>query len=116
MVLGVLAAVPMSRRAVGVGVAALAGCGLPPAHASLGDPSVGGPVRWGPFVGMSSAEMEALDETSKDPFAGEVRPSGVRVIDLVIGRGPEPKRGAHVYANFKVWSSGFRVGTVADYR
>ena len=70
--------------------------------------------QWGPFAGMSTKELEALDVSSRDPAAGFLLPSGVRVIDLIQGTGPEPKRGARVYANYKVWPAGFR-GPVADW-
>ena len=74
-------------------------------------------VTWGPFKGMSDAELARLDELSKAPNIGAMLTgsSGVRVIDLVLGDGPEPGAGQRVYAHYKIWADGFRSGPVADY-
>ena len=71
--------------------------------------------KWGPFASMTPEEIEALGETSKREGAGILLPSGVRVIDLIEGTGPEVTPGRRVYAHYKVWSSGFREGAVADF-
>ena len=71
-------------------------------------------VSWGPFKDLSTEEMDALNERSKAPNAGTLLPSGVRVIDLVVGPGPEPKKGDRIYAHYKVWANGFRTGPAAD--
>ena len=71
--------------------------------------------QWGPFVGMSTAKMDELDDASQDPFAGRLLPSGVRVIDLIEGDGAEAQKGKHVYVAYKVWARGFRAGEVADW-
>lgn len=68
---------------------------------------------WGPIAAMSNEELAALDEASKSA-EGVLLPSGVRVIDMVPGTGPEPQRGQRVYAAYKVWANGFRSGPVAD--
>ena len=59
--------------------------------------------------------MDALDEASREPSAGVLLPSGVRVIDMVVGDGPEPAAGKRVYCHYKVWAGGFRAGKVADW-
>ena len=64
---------------------------------------------------MTPDEIEALGETSKREGAGILLPSGVRVFDLIEGTGPEATPGRRVYAHYKVWSSGFREGAVADF-
>ena len=45
---------------------------------------------------------------------GTLLPSGVRVVDLVVGDGPRPSKGARVWVAFKVWANGFDAGQVAD--
>jgi len=63
---------------------------------------------------LSAAELDGLDALSQRPLAGFVLPSGVRVIDLVVGSGPQPAKGSTVYCGFTVWSGGFRSGQAAD--
>ena len=72
-------------------------------------------VTWGPFKGMSDAELARLDELSKATNIGVMLAgsSGVRVIDLVWGDGPEPGAGQRVFAHYKIWADGFRSGPVA---
>ena len=55
-------------------------------------------VTWGPFKGMSDAELARLDELSKATNIGVMLAGspGVRVIDLVWGDGPEPGAGQRV--------------------
>ena len=55
-------------------------------------------VTWGPFKGMSDAELARLDELSKATNIGVMLAgsSGVRVIDLVWGDGPEPGAGQRI--------------------
>jgi len=72
-------------------------------------------VSWGPFKGLSDAQIDELDERSRDPTAGVTLDGGLRVIDLVVGPGPQPQRGDRVYVHYKVWANGFRVGQAADY-
>mgnify|MGYP006135904783 FL=1 len=72
-------------------------------------------VQWGPFSGLSNAQIDELDEKSQDPFAGFLLPSGVRVIDLIEGEGKEAKPGDRIYVTYKVWAKGFRNGVVADW-
>lgn len=67
----------------------------------------------------SAEETDRLDlysRTCVDPAAdcGYTLPSGVRVIDVQEGTGPEPKKGQKIYAHFKVWTNGFRSGPPAD--
>lgn len=71
-------------------------------------------VAWGPFQGLSTDEMERLDLASRAEGAGSLLPSGVRVIDLVVGPGPEPAQGTRVYCHYKVWRDGFRAGPAVD--
>ena len=71
-------------------------------------------VTWGPFKGLSAEAIEALDLSSRATDAGVLLPSGVRVIDLVTGPGPQPKRGEQVYVHYKLWAGNFRAGPVAD--
>jgi len=71
-------------------------------------------VSWGPFKDLSTEQMDALDEQSKAVDAGTLLPSGVRVIDLVVGTGPLPQKGDRVWAHYKVWDKGFRSGPAAD--
>ena len=71
-------------------------------------------VAWGPFKDLSPEQMDALGESSKAPDAGTLLPSGVRVIDLVVGSGPEPERGDRVYVHYKLWANGFRAQAPAD--
>ena len=73
-----------------------------------------GRVSWGPFKDLSTDEMEALNERSRSPDAGVLMDSGVRVIDLVVGTGPQPEPGSRIYCHYKVWADGFRSGPVAD--
>ena len=56
-------------------------------------------VTWGPFKGMSDAELARLDELSKATNIGVMLAgsSGVRVIDLVWGDGPEPGAGQRIF-------------------
>jgi len=68
---------------------------------------------WGPLAQMTDDEIAALDQQSR-AAEGVLRPSGVRVIDLIVGTGQEAKRGQRVYASYKVWANGFRSGPVAD--
>ena len=72
-------------------------------------------VAWGPLKGLSDDEIDALEALSMHPEAGIELPSGTRVIDLVVGTGPEPKRGDRVYCSYKVWAKGFRAGPVSDW-
>jgi peptidylprolyl isomerase len=72
-----------------------------------------------PAAAASAEENDRLDQWSKgcvDPDAGcsYTLPSGVRVIDVQEGTGPQPKKGQKVYAHFKVWTDGFRTGVPAD--
>jgi hypothetical protein len=59
-------------------------------------------VAWGPFKDLSSEEIEALDLASRKEDAGVLLPSGVRVIDIIVGTGPQPTKGTRVYAHYKV--------------
>ena len=58
-------------------------------------------VPWGPAKGLTSSALETLETLSMAPDAGTLLPSGVRVIDLVKGDGPQPKRGDMVYCQVK---------------
>ena len=111
---GITFALPVScrltrRASVTAAGAAVTHHVLPSAVAHADQPT------WGPFAGRSNAEIEALDEASRDPFAGYLLPSGVRVIDLIPGTGAEATVGKHVYVQYKVWANGFRNGVVADW-
>ena len=72
-------------------------------------------VAWGPLKGLSDDEIDALEALSMRSDAGVALSSGTRVIDLVVGTGPEPKRGDRVYCSYKVWGKGFRAGPVSDW-
>ena len=98
----------MTRRSV------LAACGLA-ATATPKLASAKSDFKWGPLAQMTEAQMDALDEASREPSAGVLLPSGVRVIDMVVGDGPEPAAGKRVYCHYKVWAGGFRAGKVADW-
>ena len=71
-------------------------------------------VSWGPFKDMTTDKMDELNELSRQPDAGVTLPNGLRIIDLVVGNGPEPKRGDRVYCHYKIWADGFRVGKAVD--
>ena len=101
----------VSRRSVlqslGVGLIAAA---APSAADAKSD------FKWGPMAAMSTEQMDALDEQSRSATAGVLLPSGVRVIDMVVGDGPAPSKGDRVYAHYKVWGGGgFRSGPAADW-
>ena len=64
--------------------------------------------------GSLSLVVEALDLASQQPDAGYLLPSGVRVIDLVPGTGPQPEKGSRVWCHYKMWANNFRSGPVAD--
>jgi FKBP-type peptidyl-prolyl cis-trans isomerase len=98
----------MTRRGV------LAACGLA-TTATPKQASAKSDFKWGPLAQMTEAQMDALDEASREPSAGVLLPSGVRVIDMVVGDGPEPATGKRVYCHYKVWAGGFRAGKVADW-
>ena len=85
----------MTRRSV------LAACGLA-ATATPKLASAKSDFKWGPLAQMTEAQMDALDEASREPSAGVLLPSGVRVIDMVVGDGPEPAAGKRVYCHYKV--------------
>ena len=85
----------MTRRCV------LAACGLA-ATATPKLASAKSDFKWGPLAQMTEAQMDALDEASREPSAGVLLPSGVRVIDMVVGDGPEPAAGKRVYCHYKV--------------
>mmetsp|Transcript_20267 Transcript_20267/g.39399 ORF Transcript_20267/g.39399 Transcript_20267/m.39399 type:complete len:260 (+) Transcript_20267:154-933(+) len=70
---------------------------------------------WGPLATLSVDEVDALDMASRNPEAGFLLPSGVRVIDMVVGSGPMPAAGTRVYCHYKVWGKGFRSGAVSDF-
>uniref|UniRef100_A0A7S3TD82 S1 motif domain-containing protein n=1 Tax=Emiliania huxleyi TaxID=2903 RepID=A0A7S3TD82_EMIHU len=72
-------------------------------------------VPWGPFKGLEEGDIDALEAASLAPDAGYTLPCGSRVIDLVVGTGPQPRRGDVVYCQYKVWAGGFRAGPVADW-
>ena len=88
----------LARRSALAAVAA-ALCVPPPgpAHAQKADSSAMR-VTWGPFKDLTPDEMDRLGEESKQPDAGKLLPSGIRVIDLVVGDGPQPQLGDRVYA------------------
>ena len=66
-----------------------------------------------PVQRLSADEIDALLARSRTD-TGVLLPSGVRVIDLVEGSGPQPTRGTRVWASFKVWASAWDSGQVAD--
>ena len=101
------------RAALAAVAAAFSTLPSPPAHAQKADSSAMR-VTWGPFKNLSPEEMDRLSDQSKLPDAGQLLPTGIRVIDLVVGDGPQPKRGDRIYAHYKVWANGFRSGPAAD--
>ena len=108
---------PLPRREstpvlLAAAAATLLTCSVPTLPAAAKTPP---PPTWGPFVGMSPEQMDELNTLSQQPSAGFLLPSGVRVIDLVLGTGPQPRIGTRVYCNYKVWAHGFRNGPVADW-
>ena len=66
-----------------------------------------------PVQRLSADEIDALLARSRTD-TGVLLPSGVRVIDLVEGSGPQPTQGTRVWASFKVWASAWDSGQVAD--
>ena len=105
----------LARRSAFAAVAA-ALCVPPPgpAHAQKAESSAMR-VTWGPFKDLTPDEMDRLGEVSKQPDAGKLLPSGIRVIDLVVGDGPQPQLGDRIYA-YVVASACFqnRKGRVAN--
>ena len=87
---------PARRAFVGSAVSAFLGSSMLPASAA-----------------PSAEEQDALDLWSRTA-PGRLLPSGVRVIDVVEGTGPQPQKGQKVYCHFKVWTGGFRSGEPAD--
>ena len=102
----------LARRTAGLGALA----GLSTAHlsvpASSAAISVSGPAQNGVYV-LTNEEQDALDMWSRSA-PGVEAPNGVRVIDVAVGTGPQPKKGDKVYCHFKVWTGGFRASTPAD--
>jgi hypothetical protein len=88
----------LARRSAFAAVAA-ALCVPPPgpAHAQKAESSAMR-VTWGPFKDLTPDEMDRLGEVSKQPDAGKLLPSGIRVINLVVGDGPQPQLGDRIYA------------------
>ena len=110
--------VPMllSRREAWACLAAACGLLVDPKAASAKQETSSTRVTWGPFSGLSDAEVDALDAKSRDPTAVTYSlPSGARVYELVEGVGRTPVKGDRVYVHYKVWGEGFRVGRAADY-
>ena len=103
------ASAAVSRRVVCAGAAAATSTLLRRPALAKSD------FKWGPFMDMTAEQIDELGERSKLEGAGYLLPSGVRVIDLIEGTGPEATRGARVFAHYKVWSDGFRSGPVADF-
>lgn len=58
---------------------------------------------------LSSAQAEALEVQSRS-IEGVMLPDGVRVIDVLLGDGPEPSDGQRVYIHFKFWYTSFDDG------
>lgn len=107
---------PITRAAVSrAALAALITVARPPQRAVARQETSSTRVTWGPFADLSTSEIDALDEQSKQPSAGATLPSGIRVIDLIEGKGPTPSRGDRVYVHYKIWADGFREGRAADY-
>jgi hypothetical protein len=99
----------MTRRGVLAAGGGLATSAVPMLASAKSD------FKWGPMAQMTEEQMDALDVASRDPSAGVLLPSGVRVIDMVVGDGPEPAEGNRVYCHYKIWAGGFRAGKVADW-
>lgn len=58
------------------------------------------------YAKLSNEEALRLEAASlTDP--GTVLPSGIRVIDVLVGVGPQPEIGTLVYAHWKVWPRRF---------
>lgn len=95
----------LARRSAFAAVAA-ALCVPPPgpAHAQKAESSAMR-VTWGPFKDLTPDEMDRLGEVSKQPDAGKLLPSGIRVINLVVGDGPQPQRGDRIYAYVSLFPS-----------
>ena len=62
---------------------------------------------------LTRDEIDALLAKARSD-GGKLLPSGVRVVDLVVGDGPRPSKGSRVWVAFKVWANGFDAGQVAD--
>ena len=106
----------LSRREAWACLAAACGLLVDPKAASAKQETSSTRVTWGPFSGLSDAEVDALDAKSRDPTAVTYSlPSGARVYELVEGVGRTPVKGDRVYVHYKVWGEGFRVGRAADY-
>lgn len=93
----------LSRRELLLG----AGVGLPLAA----PPSAAAKM---PLSTDEQDRLDALSKFSRDTLPSTTLPSGVVVLDLYRGSGPEPRAGDLVYAHFKVWPRNFRSGTPAD--
>ena len=100
----------LSRRAVGSSAAAAALAAAlprpPPAEAALASAPLA-------IQQLTRDEIDALLAKARSD-GGKLLPSGVRVVDLVVGDGPRPSKGARVWVAFKVWANGFDAGQVAD--
>ena len=93
---------------------------LPPLAATAASPPLSiyseESVPWGPFKDLTDDQMMAIAATSNEPAAGTILPSGVRVIDLVVGDGPQPAKGAGVWLDYKVYAQPWDSGKpVADW-
>ena len=62
---------------------------------------------------LSSREAERLEAESRS-MEGVLLPSGIRVIDVLAGDGPEPSEGQRIYVHFKFWEGGFDDGMPVD--
>eukprot|EP00931_Biecheleriopsis_adriatica_P086503 TRINITY_DN61166_c0_g1_i1.p1 TRINITY_DN61166_c0_g1~~TRINITY_DN61166_c0_g1_i1.p1 ORF type:complete len:231 (+),score=25.00 TRINITY_DN61166_c0_g1_i1:71-763(+) len=62
---------------------------------------------------LSGWELSDLEKKSRS-LEGVPLPSGVRVIDLVPGDGPEATDGQQVFINYKFWRTRFDDGTPVD--
>eukprot|EP00931_Biecheleriopsis_adriatica_P024605 TRINITY_DN15289_c0_g1_i1.p1 TRINITY_DN15289_c0_g1~~TRINITY_DN15289_c0_g1_i1.p1 ORF type:complete len:276 (-),score=35.72 TRINITY_DN15289_c0_g1_i1:60-776(-) len=66
-----------------------------------------------PSSAMSFMEAAALEEKSRSA-EGTLLANGVRVIDVMTGKGAEPSEGQRVYVHYKFWTGQFDEGMPVD--
>mmetsp|Transcript_12594 Transcript_12594/g.39777 ORF Transcript_12594/g.39777 Transcript_12594/m.39777 type:complete len:229 (-) Transcript_12594:99-785(-) len=105
----------LSVRPAPPAAAALRAAARPPAtrRQALTAAGAGALTLLSPSAALATPSNEELRAASRLPEAGVLRPSGLRVIDLVEGDGPLPALGDRVYVHIKVWGSSFDAGEPA---
>lgn len=73
-----------------------------------------GPKLGGPFRKLTSTDAEGLEVASRYAPGEVLSPSGVRVVDIMQGKGPVPAEGTPIWLHFKVWTGGWDIGSPID--